>query len=293
MRYPRGSVERKPMNELGSGKVEVAARQSAVGGLATTSDPVIQSTSRPIIHMPNITPDTLAQLAKYDTPTVCNAIELFNVRPRNQGFMNDSIRACFPQMPPMVGFAVTSTFRSLAAPRSGDVYAGLDTQVAKFADLPGPAIIVYQDLDEPTASATFGEVMCTTYQAFGAVGLITSGAGRDLDQVAAIGFPTFTNGTICAHGYCHTPQVNVPVTVGGICIEPGMLLHGDLNGVSTIPLEIASEVPGACQELMVAEQIVLDYCRGGNVNPAGLAAARKECAALFDKLAQRLQGKAR
>src|SRR5690606_27021966 len=119
---------------------------------------------------------------RYDTPTVCNAIELFDVRPRQLGYMNASIRACFPALPPMVGYAATATFRSQQPPRGGDAYSGMDAQVARFAELPGPPVVVFQDLDDPVAAATFGEVMCTTYQAFGAVGLITSGAGRDLDQ---------------------------------------------------------------------------------------------------------------
>src|SRR5579872_2989402 len=100
-------------------------------------------------------PSWMADLAKYDTPTVCNAIELFAVRPRHTGYMNGSIRACFPKMPPMVGYAVTSTFRSLAPPRGGDVYFSMTDQVASFAALPGPAVVVYQDLDDPVASATF------------------------------------------------------------------------------------------------------------------------------------------
>lgn len=237
-----------------------------------------------------LSPSVLEGLAQYDTPTVCNVIELWDIRPRNAGFMNASIRACYPQFPPMVGLAVTSTFRSMQPPRKGDVYAGLQQQVEAFGELPGPPVIVYQDLDEPTVSATFGEVMCSVFKAFGARGIITSGAGRDLAQVEALGFPAFTNGTICAHGYCHTPQVNVPVTVGGICIEPGTLLHGDLNGVTTIPLEIASEIPEACRELMAAEQIVLDYVKGTQITPAGMAEARRECAARFAALAQRLQG---
>ena len=133
--------------------------------------------------------EALDELAKYDTPTVCNVIELWNIRPRNVGFMNDTIKACFPKMPPMVGYALTSTFRSMAPPRSGDVYAGLDNQVAAFESLPGAPVVVYQDMDEPTASATFGEVMCSTYKAYGAKGIITSGAGRDLDQVEALDFP--------------------------------------------------------------------------------------------------------
>ena len=241
--------------------------------------------------MKTLSPDTLSELAKYDTPTVCNVIELFDVRPRNSGFMNHSIQACFPQMPPMVGYALTSTFRSLAAPRGGDVYASLSKQVAAFSAMPGPPVIVFQDLDEPTAGATFGEVMCTTYKSFGATGLVTSGTGRDLDQVEALGFPCFTNGTTCSHGYCHILDVNTHVNVGGLMIYSGDLLHGDRNGVTTIPLEIASEVPGACQELMAAEDIVLNYVKSGSPTPEGFAAARAECGDVIAQLSARLQGK--
>ena len=131
--------------------------------------------------------------------------------------------------------------------------------------------------------------MCTTYQAFGAKGLITSGAGRDLDQVEAIGFPTFTNGAICAHGYCHILSVGVPVSVGGITVYQGDLLHGDLNGIATVPHEIAGQVADACRELMAAEDIVLNYVRGENITPDGLNEARVECAALMKKLSEELQ----
>jgi regulator of RNase E activity RraA len=236
----------------------------------------------------SFSPELIKALAKYDTPTICNVIELFDVRPRNAGFMNGSIKSCFPEMPPMVGFALTSTFRSMSPPRGKDVYGSLTTQVEAFADLPGPAVVVFQDVDEPCVSATFGEVMCSTYKGFGANGIITSGAGRDLEQVRAIGFPAFTAGTICSHAYCHILQVGVPVTVGGICVENGMLLHGDCNGVTTIPVEIADEIPDACEELIRAEQVVLDYVRSGDVTPAGLTAVRKESADLFGALGKRV-----
>lgn len=239
--------------------------------------------------MTEISAKTLTALAEYDTPTVCNVIELFDVRPRNVGYMNDSIKACFPKLPPMVGFALTSTFRSMSPPQQGDAYGSLTDQVELFSTLPGPPVLVFQDVDEPTVSATFGEVMCTMYKSFGSAGLITSGAGRDLDQVEVLDYPVFTNGTICSHGYCHIPQINVPVTVGGIAIHPAELLHGDLNGVTTIPLEIASEIPAACQELMAAEQVILDYCKSGDINPAGLVEARAESQNLITKLAQRLK----
>jgi regulator of RNase E activity RraA len=231
----------------------------------------------------------LAQLRKWDTPTVCNVVELFDLRPRHLGFMDARIQACYPKLPPMVGYASTATFRSAAPPRKGDVYASLDQQVASFAEMPGPAVVVFQDLDDPTASATFGEVMCTTYKSFGAAGLITSGAGRDLDQVEPLNFPCFSGGTICAHGYCHIPQINVPVRVGGVMVQPGDLLHGDRNGVTTIPLEVAAAVADACEEYMAAEGVIFSYLKSGPVTPKGFADARRECGARIDTLAKRLK----
>jgi len=231
----------------------------------------------------------LELLRQFDTPTICNVVELFDLRPRTAGYMNQRIQACYPKLPPMVGYASTATFRSAAPPCSGNVYSGLTEQVASFAELPGPAVVVFQDLDDPVASATFGEVMCTTYQAFGAVGLITSGAGRDLDQVEPLHFPCFTGGTLCAHGYCQIVQIKVPVHVGGIMVAPGDLLHGDRNGVTTIPNEIASAVAQACPELAAAEAIVLNYLRAGNVDTKGYAAARKACQERIDALARRLK----
>lgn len=219
----------------------------------------------------------LEKLGAFDTPTICNIIELFAIRPNNTGFMDGRIRAAFPEMPPMVGFAATATFRSSAPPPPGaDVYDAIEEQVARFAELSGPPIVVFQDLDDPAVAATFGEIMCTTYQTFGSVGLITSGAGRDLDQVRRLGYPVFTNGTICAHGYCYTPDVHVPVRVGGVMVYPDDLLHADVNGVTTIPKEIASEVAGVGEAYVAAEAVILDTLRQFGPDPRRLHEARKE-----------------
>ncbi|QEL19513.1 RraA family protein [Limnoglobus roseus] len=235
------------------------------------------------------TPDVLAELRRYDTPTICNVLELFDAMPRTSSYLDGRIRACFPQLPPMVGYAVTATFRAGAKPKAGDVYAGLEKQARLLAELDGPKVIVFQDLDDPTVAATFGEVMCTTYQAFGSVGLITSGAGRDLDQVEAIKFPCFTNGTICSHGYCQIADLNVPVRVGGVWINPGDLLHGDRNGVAVIPHSLASATAGGCPQLATAEAIVLDYLKLGRPTADGFATARKECHRQVQELSERLK----
>lgn len=235
------------------------------------------------------TPELLANLRRFDTPTICNVIELFDIRPRNTGFMDARIRACFPEMPPIVGFAATATFRSSAPPPPGmDVYDNIEVQAARFAELSGPPIVVFQDLDDPAVSATFGEIMCTTYQTFGSVGLITSGAGRDLDQVRKIGYPVFTGGTISAHGYCHTPDVHVPVRVGGVMITPDDLLHADVNGVTTIPKEIASEVAEIGDAFVAAEAVILDTLRQFGPDLNKLKEARKESKRQMDRLRKRV-----
>lgn len=231
---------------------------------------------------------TLDRLHRLDTPTICNVIELFDVRPRTAGYMDARIQASFPDLGPMVGFASTATFRSSAVARAGDGYASLEDQVARFAELPGPAVVVFQDLDMPAVAATFGEVMCTIYQAFGATGLITSGAGRDLDQVRALGFPVFTGGTICSHGYNRILDLHVPVQVGGIMVVPGELLHGDRNGVTTIPLDIAAEVADVGPEYIAAEQVVFEAMRGGATNHTALREARQELAARLARLRARV-----
>jgi 4-hydroxy-4-methyl-2-oxoglutarate aldolase len=239
-----------------------------------------------------ITADTLKKLATFDTPTICNAIELFDVRPRHYGFMNGSIRSNFPEMPPMVGFASTAAFRSSAFPGKGDAYGSMETQVEKFAELLGPAVVVFQDLDSPPVGATFGEVMCSTYKAFGSAGLITSGGGRDLLQVQAINYPVFTGSTICAHACCHILHVGMPVHVGGLVVNNGDLLHGDANGVTNIPIDIATDIADITQEFVDAEKIVLDYVNGsGKKTPQGLASARKEYSAVVNKLVERVKAK--
>jgi regulator of RNase E activity RraA len=243
------------------------------------------------VDIPQLSQADLDLLRKYDTPTICNVIEIFKVRPQTAGYMDGRIRACFPEMAPMAGYASTVTFRSAAAPSQGNVYGTLDSQVARFAELPQPVVVVFQDLDSPPVAATFGEVMTQTYKAFGASGLITSGAGRDLDQVRAIGFPCFSDGVICSHGYPCILDTHVPVHVGGITVLPGDLLHGDCNGVTTIPHEIASEVAHACEEFAAAEQIVIDYVKSGNVTPQGLGEARAAMGARARKLGEQVRAK--
>lgn len=243
------------------------------------------------MRIPQLSAADLKLLAQYDTPTICNVIELFDVRPRDAGYMDGRIRACFPEMPPIVGYASTATFRGAFPRQEGTVYSSLDDQVTSFAELPGPPVVVFQDIDDPPMAATFGEIMCSTYQAFGAVGLVTSGAARDLDQVRRLGFPAFSNGVICSHGYSSIVSVGLPVRVGGVAIFPGTLLHADANGVTTVPHEIASEAAHVAADFVAAETLILDYLKAGQCDPVRFSEVRKEAMARIADLGRRVRAR--
>lgn len=237
----------------------------------------------------SVTQATLDKLAKFDTPTICNVIELFNVRPRNRGYMDARVKCNYPELPPMVGFAATACFRSDVPPAGGDAYGSIQKQLDQFAALPGPAVVVFQDIDDPPVAAVFGEVMCSTYQAFGSVGLVTNGAGRDLEQVRSLKYPVFTNSSIASHGYCHMLHLALPVRVGGLMVSQGDLLHGDANGVTEIPIELAAEIADISEEFIAAEAIMLDYVKvPGEKDRAKFNELRQEFQAVVKKLEARV-----
>ena len=233
----------------------------------------------------------LQLLAQYDTPTISNVIELFDVRPRSAGFMDGRIRACFPEMPPIVGYASTATMRTASARAEGAVYGSLDEQVARFAELPGPAIVVFQDVDDPPVGATFGEVMCASYRCFGALGIITSGPARDLDQVRKLGFAAWSNGVVCSHSYSHITSIHEPVRVGGMEVRPGDLLHADANGVCSIPASIAEAVAHTAAEFIAAETVCIDCAKSGRRDVQAYSQARQEMLRRIAELGKRVRAR--
>jgi len=192
-------------------------------------------------------PEIIDELKRYDSPTVSNVIELFDVRPRSSGYMNSSIKALFPEMPTVVGYASTVTFRSAGPTAKDDEKpSNFIAHLEELLRLPSPRIVVFEDLDAPPAAATFGEVMCAVYQRLGCAAPITSGAGRDLDAVRRIGFPAFASAICVSHGYGRIEDVHQPVHVGGITVYPGDLIHADGNGIVVIPNNLVEDVAKAC-----------------------------------------------
>ncbi len=233
-----------------------------------------------------VAPEVLEELARFDSPTVSNVIEMFDVRERNCGYMTPAIRSLFPEMPPVVGYASTATYRA-ARPRAKDEPgSNLIEHVQALSELPTPRVIVFQDLDDPPAAATFGEVMAAIYKRFGCLGLITSGAARDLEPVRSMGFAVFAASISVSHGFGRIEEVHRPINVGGVTIRPGDLIHADMNGVVTIPADIAAPVAAACSGWMDAEAIVLDYLKRPDVDVQGLKQALEQLGAEIGKLRQ-------
>ena len=230
----------------------------------------------------------LNKLQAYDTATVCNVIELFELRPRNRGFMDRRIKAAFPELPPMVGFASTATCRTFAELPDRAVPTVPDL-IGRFQELSGPPVIVLQNLDANGAAANFGDVFCNSFKAFGALGLVTNGPGRDLAGIKPLDFPVFYQGIVCAHGYMHLLDLHVPVQVGGIDLYPDDLLHGDANGLTTIPLAIAADVADACAEYAAAEAVVIETAQSGSATLKDLRDAYAEMARRIADLNARLR----
>ena len=213
------------------------------------------------MHLRTVKPETIDKLKEIDSPTICNVIELFDYRPRNTGYMHAGIRAMLGDLPPMVGYATTATFRCAAPAEPDEPKGTVSDQIRKIEEVPTPRVMVIQDLDEPSFAAVFGEVMVTTYQAFGCVGLVTNGYARDLPAVGKLKFPCFASGIQVSHSCARLIEFNVPINVGGVRIHPGDLLHGDADGVTTIPLDIADPVADACDEFLAIEQIIISTAR--------------------------------
>ena len=112
-------------------------------------------------------------------------------------------------------------------------------------------------------------VMATLAGRLGVIGLVTDGGVRDILEVQRLGFHYFAAGVVPSHGNPRLLEVNVPVTLDGVRIEPGDLLHGDINGVTTIPLSIAGQVTEAALRIRAGEAELLDYIKGPDFSADG------------------------
>ena len=211
----------------------------------------------------------LEALKAIDTPTICNAIERFKVRNDVTGFTGMDIHCLYPQFGVTTGYALTVTVDSTTPDVKRDNGVWMDW-VRAMAAAPKPIFLVFQDVGlNPEKSAHMGEMMASLAKRLGAVGLLTDGGVRDILEVERLGFQYFAAGVVASHGNPRLLQVNVPVTIDGLQIEPGDLLHGDLNGVVKIPAEIAAQTAEIALKIRQEESEMLAFINGPDFSVEG------------------------
>lgn len=203
-----------------------------------------------------LTAAQLDELRAIDSPTIANAIEHFKVRPRVFGYAGATLRCLIPGLGSMLGFAITCRGDSTTEGKDRREHAELYRAITAVQPL--PAVVVIGDDGDPARidlSCHAGEMMATTMKRVGARGLVTDGGLRDIHEVTALGnFHYFGRGLVVAHGQPCIYDVGATVNICGMEVKPGDLLHGDENGITVIPAEIADKVAAQAMAVRQAEQ---------------------------------------
>lgn len=210
-------------------------------------------------------------LKQWDTPTICNGLELVVPERRAIGFTVQSLVPIEPKLPPIVGLARVGMIRAKEPPR-GKVANRVDWyEYVADADL--PTVILLQDLDDtPGYGAWWGEVHSTVHKALGAAGCVTNGSYRDLDAWAE-GFQII-GGSVCpSHAHVHLVDFGKPVNIHGMNAGHDDVIHADRHGAVVVPADAVKKLPGAIELISRREKVILDVCRAPDFSPAKLREA--------------------
>ena len=210
----------------------------------------------------HVEPATLEELRQLDSCSVANAIEKFGVRLRNSGFTDSTVRCIFEDFPPLIGYAATVRVRTADPPMEGDSYYYRLDWLDHLLSIPVPRVLVVEDLDpHPGLGSFVGDVHANILQALGCVGLVTNGAVRNIQAVRPLKFQMFARNLSVSHAFAHVFDFGGPVHIGPMAVRPGDLLHGDLHGVQTIPIEIAPKIPAVAQRMNGEEREIVEFCQ--------------------------------
>jgi len=189
-------------------------------------------------------PDVIKTLRKYDSPTIANAIEHFSVRDPTTGYANNELICQMPEISvPMVGYALTA--RADGTTGGDQRPSRVDDFVELITTAPQPVVLVVQHVGpDRRRSCLIGDMFCTIAERLGVVGVVTDASGRDRAGIRTRtpDFHVFTTGWVVSHGYPVYIDFQATVSICGLTISTGDLLHGDASGLVSIPLEIAESV---------------------------------------------------
>ena len=189
--------------------------------------------------IPPLSHAKLLQLKRWNTPTIYNGWEqITRHNPARDGFNLEETRDFMPNMGPMVGYAVTVAIQPGESSHRRQNPGAWSQYRRYMAEALGPKIIVVQDLDKPHVFGSFwGEVNSNIHRVLGAVGTITDGAIRDLDEMHNAGFKALARRLCVGHAFSHPIRWNCEVEVFGRKVRPGDLIHADKHGFLAIPPE--------------------------------------------------------
>ena len=221
----------------------------------------------------------LEALKAFDTPTICNALELVAPARRAMGFIRRPLIAAFPEMKPVVAFARTAQIRSREPhPRGRD--EAKEVRLGYYAHIaaePLPSIAVLQDIDAPDQGfgAFWGEVQTNVHKGLGCVGVVTDGSVRDLDAMAP-GFFVLAGSIMPSHAHVHLVDFGGTVSVAGMLVSPNDIIHADRHGAVVVPREAVKELPAAVDLLTRREKVIIDAARAPGFSIARLRQAFDE-----------------
>jgi 4-hydroxy-4-methyl-2-oxoglutarate aldolase len=211
------------------------------------------------------TPEELAAIRPYTVPTLANAIETFAVIPSNEGYCTSAMKCHYPDMPLMIGYAVTARVSTDQVPSQVRPNLYGPNYWRFVSSYPGPKIAVVQDIDNPPKGSMWGEWNVNVHKALGCVGMVTDGGARDLDGVRKLNFHLYSTHILPTHGNGAWIDYGGTVRVAGLVVRTGDLLVGDVHGVLYIPPQIPllelAEVAGKIDEL---EKEVFTLCQSPN-----------------------------
>ena len=231
--------------------------------------------------MAELTAADLKALTAFDTPTICNALEIVAPQRRLHGFNIEPLRCLYPDLPPVVGYARTGTIRACEPSfRKAEEDKAKRLQWYSYVDKgPKPSLVILQDLDGVRAGygSFWGEVNSHVHRGLGALGVITNGSVRDIPMNAK-GFQMLAGSVMPSHAYVHVVDVGVPVTVCGMAVKSGDLIHADMHGAVVIPVDVAKQIGNAVKLLTRRESVIIG--------------ASKKKGFTFEKLAKAMQDSA-
>ena len=233
-----------------------------------------------------LTAAQLEQFRRWSTCVVASAIETFHVRLPNTGFADATFHCNFPEQPPENGYHATAKIRTSNPPMEQhtrfDYYDRADWW-QNILKTPAPRIVVIEDVDDPPGLGAFiGEVHANILLSLGCVAVVTNGAVRDLVDIHHTEFQMFAGNVSVSHAYAHLFDFGTEVTVGGMSVRPGDLIHGDLHGVQTVPLGIAAKVPDAARKVRQRRNQLLALRRSADFSLEKLRQTIQETAGAHD-----------